>query len=147
MWYDSQNLFPPQEYALRMFVSNPRRADDLLARFKSFDGPAPEARGLAIGPITVREDRYRGTYIARSLGKNGVFTAWNCLESDVPKAPWRDDLVALDFWDWVKETGYIVGAGVTEADARADLIQQIRGKSDHDWKKDGKCAYMADWRP
>jgi len=133
--------------ALRVFLGHPRKVADLLARLESYEGTELREGGFAIGPIIVREDRYGGVYVRRSLGKDGVFTAWNCQEADIPKAPWRDDMVALDFWGWVKETGYVVGAGATEADARADLIQQIRGKSDHDWKKDGKCAYMADWRP
>ena len=133
--------------AMRKFLGQPRRAAALLAE-RSLNAGAPtlaDSQYDDVGPITVEKDRYRGVYVRWHLDKEGLFTAWNCPESEVPTAPARDDLVAFDFWAWVKETGYVVGAGSTEAEARSDLIQQIRKRRDYDWREQTK--YLGDWLP
>ena len=98
-----------------------------------------------VGPVTVIEDRYCGTYIGWHLNRDGKYVAWHCSEDQVPDAPFRDDNSASDFWAWVKEIGFVVGVGDTEEAARADLLREIEANPDYDPAK--LPRYLGDWRP
>ena len=72
-----------------------------------------------IYPLTITADRYGGAY------SGGNFTAWNLEPCEVPKEPFKSDVVCNTFWHSNKNI--ICGKGDTPEEAAANLYVLLGG--------------------
>jgi hypothetical protein len=73
----------------------------------------PEVRNIY--PLTVTVDRYSGAY------SKGKWLAFALDPEDIPKDPFGDDCVVMEFWCGDEKDKYLIGKGETIEKAIADL--------------------------
>lgn len=68
-----------------------------------------------IYPLTIKADRYSGVY------SGGEYTAWPCIEANIPVEVFADDASCAYIWGVIKSERRIVGIGCTPSVAMLDL--------------------------